>query len=336
MSYKLAINFNWTGGLDREDAFKRVKAADEAGVHSVWVAEAWGYDAVPLLTQIVERTSNIQVGTGILNIFSRTPGLMAQTFGTLDGLSNGRMIMGLGTSGANVIEHFHGIPFRYPLTRMKEYVEIINTLIANEKLNYNGKLFKLNRGFTLRFELVRNHIPIYIASLTPKSVEQTAHIADGWLPIWTPLQNVAEEVKRFRQAAADAGRDPAVLTVRAPGSIVVTSSDRVEKARQGVAGGFAFYVARMGTFYYEHVSRLGYADDAAAIKKAFDSPGGSAAGAAMVSPEFQQSVGFVTDSIDAARDRLAQQAEAGIDLHSIDIQADTPAEQQKIYEQLVG
>lgn len=335
MGYKLAINFNWTGGLDREEAFARVRAADEAGVHSVWVAEAWGYDAVPFLTQIAERTNRIQVGTGILNIFSRTPALMAQTFGTLDIISHGRMIIGLGTSGANVIEHFHGLPFKYPLTRMKEYVDIINMLIANQKLVYNGKIFKMNRGFTLRFDLVRNHIPIFIASLTPKSVEQTAQIADGWLPIWTPLQNVAEEVRRFRAAAAAAGRDPSALTVRAPGTIVITRSGNVERARQAVAGSFAFYVARMGTFYYEHVSRLGYADEAAAIKKAFDE-GGSAAGTAAVSPELQQAVGFVTDSIEAARERLAQQSEAGIDLHSVDVQTESPAEQQKIYEQLIG
>lgn len=334
MSFKLSVGVNWSGG-DRDAAFERVRAAEEAGVHSVWVAEAWGYDAVPMLTQIVERTRQIQVGTGILNIFSRTPGLMAQSFGTLDALSGGRMIIGLGTSGANVIEHFHGVPFKYPLTRMKEYVEIINMLMRNEKLVYNGKIFKLNRGFTLRFDLVRNHIPIYIASLTPKSVEQTAQIADGWLPIWTPLQNVAAEVKAFGAAAQAAGRDPASLTVRAPGSIVITSSKNVERAKQGVAGGLAFYVARMGTFYYEHVSRLGYADEAAAIKKAFDESGSGAA-TALISEELQQSVGFVTDSVDAARERLAAQEAAGIDLHAVEVQADTPAEMQKIYERLIG
>jgi alkanesulfonate monooxygenase SsuD/methylene tetrahydromethanopterin reductase-like flavin-dependent oxidoreductase (luciferase family) len=250
-------------------------------------------------------------------------------------MSNGRMIIGLGTSGANVIEHFHGVPFKLPLTRMKEYVDIINTLMRNEKLVYNGKIFKLNRGFTLRFDVARPHIPIYIASLTPKSVEQTAQIADGWLPIWTPLQDVAAEVKAFRAAAAKAGRDPESLTVRAPGTITITSKQNVERARQGVAGGLAFYVARMGTFYYEHVSRLGYADEAAAIKSAFDSSGAAAASAA-ISPELQQAVGFVTDSVDAARDRLAEQEAAGLDLHSIDVHADSAAEEQRMYERLVS
>jgi len=334
VGYNLAVNVNWSGA-DREEAFDRVRAADEAGVHSVWVAEAWGYDAVPMLTQIAERTKQIQIGTGILNIFSRTPGLMAQTFGTLDLLSEGRMIIGLGTSGANVIEHFHGLPFKLPLTRMKEYVDIINTLIRGEKLMYGGKVFKMARGFTLRFDLKRNHIPIYIASLTPKSVEQTAQIADGWLPIWTPLQDVEKEVKAFRAAAQAAGRDPASLTVRAPGSITITSSKNVERTRQGVAGGLAFYVARMGTFYYEHVSRIGYADEAAAIKAAFDT-GGAAAATATISPELQQAVGFVTDSVDAARERLAEQTAAGIDLHTVEVHAETAAEMRAVYEKLVA
>ncbi|HZU76724.1 MAG TPA: LLM class flavin-dependent oxidoreductase, partial [Dehalococcoidia bacterium] len=324
-----------SGVSDREQVFDYARAADEAGVHSIWTAEAWGPDAVPMLTQVAERTKNIQVGTAILNIFSRTPALFAQTFGTLDVLSGGRMIIGLGTSGANVIEHFHGVPFKLPLTRMKEYVDIINTLISGEKLDYEGKIFKLHRGFTLRFDLPRKHIPIYIASLTPKSVEQTAQIADGWLPIWTPIQDVAGEVKRFRAAAAKAGRDPNSLTVRSPGSITITRKEDVERTRKGVAGSFAFYLARMGVFYYEHVSRLGYEEEAAAIKAAFDQ-NGSQAGAAAVPDELQQAVGFVTDSVDAARERLAEQEAAGIDLHSVEVRTGSPAETQHIYERLVS
>ena len=335
MGFRLATNVNWTGNRDAEQVFNFVRAADEGGVHSIWVAEAWGQDAVPMMTQLVERTKNIQIGSGILNTFSRTPGLMAQTFGTLDLLSNGRMIIGLGSSGANVIEHFHGVPFRRPLQRMHEYVDIINTLMRGEKLVHHGKIFNLDRGFTLRFDVLRPHIPIFIASLTPKSVVQTAQIADGWLPIWTPLQDVEKEINAFRAAAAKAGRDPKSLTVRAPGTVHVTSSKNIDRVRQGVAGGFAFYVSRMGTFYYEHVSRLGYGEEAAAIKSAFDKSG-SAAATAEVPAEMQQGLGFVTDSVDAARERLAAQEAAGIDLHSIDVQAETPKEAQKIYERLVA
>ena len=330
--HKLSVGVNWQGPLERERTYDEVRAADESGVHSVWVAEAWGRDAFTTLALLADRTRQIQLGTGIVNIFSRSPGALAQHFATLDELSGGRMIIGLGTSGANVIEHFHGVPFERGLRRLREYVEVINMLIAGEPLNYQGEIFKLGRGFTLRFETVRKHIPIYLATLNPASVGQTARIADGWLPIWTPLEKLAPIIREFRDTAAKAGRDPQALTVRSPGGITITKN--VERAKAGVAGGLAFYVSRMGVFYYEHVSRLGYADEAAAIKRAFDE-GGSQAGAAAVPEQLQQQVGFVTDSIDAARERIAEQEAAGIDLHDVRVDAATPQERAKVYEQLV-
>ncbi|HEY8491714.1 MAG TPA: LLM class flavin-dependent oxidoreductase [Dehalococcoidia bacterium] len=333
MGYQLAVNVDWQGNLDRERAFQRVRAADEAGVHSVWVAEAWGRDAFTMMTQLVERTSRIQVGSGIVNVFSRSPAALAQHFATLDELSGGRMIIGLGTSGANVIEHFHGVPFQKPLRRLREYVEIINLLMAGTPLKYEGEIFHLQRGFTLRFETVRKHIPVYLATLSPRSVRQTAEIADGWLPIWTPVGDLPKLVQGFRDAAAKAGRNPADLVVRSPGTIVITKD--VERARAGVAGGFAFYVARMGVFYYEHVTRLGYGELADRIRQAWEE-GGSRAGAAAVPGDLQQALGLVTDSVEAARERLAEQAAAGVDLHSVQVDAEDPHELQRIYERLVA
>ncbi|MGH2584689.1 MAG: LLM class flavin-dependent oxidoreductase, partial [Dehalococcoidia bacterium] len=248
-------------------------------------------------------------------------------------LSEGRMIIGLGTSGAQVIEHFHGVPFERGLRRLREYVEIINALIAGEPLNYEGELFSLKRGFTLRFETVRKHIPIYLATLSPASVRQTARIADGWLPIWTPIEKLSEEITRLRETAAKAGRDPKAIVVRSPGGITITK--KVERAKAGVAGGLAFYVSRMGVFYYEHMSRLGYADETAAIKRAWEE-GGSQAGTAAVPEQLQQQLGFVTDSVDAARERIAEQKAAGIDLHQVSVDAETPQERAKVYERLVA
>jgi alkanesulfonate monooxygenase SsuD/methylene tetrahydromethanopterin reductase-like flavin-dependent oxidoreductase (luciferase family) len=331
--HQLSVGVNWQGMLDRERIFDEVRAADESGVHSVWVAEAWGRDAFSMLTQLAERTQRIHLATGIVNIFSRTPAALAQHFTTLDELSGGRAIIGLGTSGANVIEHFHGIPFERSLRRLREYVDVINMLVAGEPLQYEGEIFTLKRGFTLRFETVRKHIPIYIASLNPASVRQTARIADGWLPIWTPLEKVQAEVENFRAAAVKAGRDPATLTVRSPGGITVTQN--VERAKQGVAGGLAFYVARMGVFYYEHISRLGYADEAAAIKRGFEE-GGSRGGMSAVPESLQQAVGFVTDSVDAARERIAEQEAVGINLHDVRVDAESAQERARVYERLVS
>jgi F420-dependent oxidoreductase-like protein len=331
--HKLSVGVDWQGPLDRERVYENVRAADESGVHSMWTSEAWGRDAFTLLALLADRTQHIQLGTSIVNIYSRTPAALAQHFATLDEVSNGRMIIGLGTSGAQVIEHFHGVPFERGLRRLREYVEVINMLIAGEPLNYEGEIFNLKRGFTLRFDTVRKHIPIYLATLNPASVRQTARIADGWIPIWTPIEKVGDEIKLLRDTAAKAGRDPESITVRSPGGITITKN--LDRAKAGVAGGLAFYVSRMGVFYYEHVSRLGYADEAAAIKRAWDE-GGSQAGAAAVPEHLQQQMGFVTDSVEAARERLAEQEAAGINLHAVSVDADTPQERAKIYEQLVS
>jgi F420-dependent oxidoreductase-like protein len=331
--HKLSVGVDWQGPLDRERVYENVRAADESGVHSMWTSEAWGRDAFTLLALLADRTKNIQLGTSIVNIYSRSPAALAQHFTTLDEVSNGRMIIGLGTSGAQVIEHFHGVPFQRGLRRLREYVDVINMLVAGEPLNYEGEIYNLKRGFTLRFDTVRKHIPIYLATLNPASVRQTARIADGWIPIWTPIEKIDEEIKLLRETAAKAGRDPESITVRSPGGITITKN--LDRAKAGVAGGLAFYVSRMGVFYYEHVSRLGYADEAAAIKRAWDE-GGSQAGTAAVPEHLQQQMGFVTDSVEAARERLAEQEAAGINLHAVSVDADTPKERAKIYEQLVS
>ena len=167
---KLSIGVAWTGD-NTEQVIRDAKVADEAGVDSLFVAETWGHDAFTLLTLLARETKRIKLGTAIVNIYSRSPGALAQHFATLDQLSGGRMLIGLGTSGPNVIEHFHGVKFEKPFTRTREYVEIINMLLRQEKLDYDGDVFKLARGFTLRFTPVRPHIPIWIASITPKSVQ---------------------------------------------------------------------------------------------------------------------------------------------------------------------
>src|SRR5207245_11546296 len=166
-------------------------------------------------------TQHMQLGTGIVNTYSRTPAALAQHFATLDELSGGRMVIGLGTSGYRVIEHWHGVPFQPSLTRLREYVEIIRMILAGEPLKYSGKVFNLQRGFRLRFQPVRSRIPIFIASLTAKSVAQNARIADGWMPVLIPLQHLRHEVQAFSRLVQAAGRDTRSVTVRYQGSLTV-------------------------------------------------------------------------------------------------------------------
>ncbi len=165
-------------------------------------------DAFTPLTLLAEHTRKVLLGTNIVNIYSRTPGALAQHFATLDGLSNGRMIIGLGTSGPNVIEHFHGIKFNPAVRRMEETVDIINLLVAGTPLQYEGKLFKLQRGFTLRFDTQRKHIPIFIGAIKRKSLELAARKADGWLPAMIPTSKLKDAITDFRAMVKAAGRDP--------------------------------------------------------------------------------------------------------------------------------
>lgn len=330
MTPRLAIGVNWQGEFEREKVFERVRIADDAGVDSVFVAEAWGRDAFTLLTQLAERTKRIKLATGIVNYYSRTPAALAQHFATLDELSGGRMIIGLGASSANVIEHFHGVKFEPTLARMRETVQIINTLMAGEKLVHHGKVFHLDRGFRLRFEPVRQHIPVYIASFRPRAMKVVAEIADGWMPTMVPMQQAKAQVDRFLGYVRDAGRDPAETTVRFLG--VTVAKDR-GRAVEAAKAGTAFYVARMGDYYYQQLCDMGLANDANAIRQAW-AEGGSAAGIAAVSEAMVDALSFV-GSVDECRDRLAQEEAAGINLHNVTVSGYEAAEEGRIYEQLM-
>jgi F420-dependent oxidoreductase-like protein len=335
MARRIAMGFDWQGSADRDKAFDRVRVADAAGVDSVWVAEAWGQDAFSLLTLLADRTENIQLGTGIVNIYSRTPAALAQHFGTLDELSGGRVIIGLGNSGPRVIEHFHGVPFQPAFRRMRETVELLRAFFKHERVYYDGELFKLERGFTLRFEPVRKEVPIYLATLNPKSVKMTAELADGWLPTMIPIENLEREAAQVKAWVRATGRDPDAFTVRAPSGVTVANTpEKVESARRRSTGTLAFYCARMGDFYFRQLERQGFGEQAAAVKKAWNE-GGTGAGVAAVPPDMLDHFGFV-GSTEACVERLERQQAAGVSLHGAGVIEDDPRELAKILEKLVG
>lgn len=331
MAYKISIGIDWQGKLDYQALCEKVQIAEAAGVHSAWVPEAWGRDAFTILTLLADKTKRINLGTAIVNTYSRTPAALAQHFATLDEVSGGRMLLGLGTSGPQVIEHFHGVAFRPPLQRMREYVEIINTLMKGEPLKYSGKVFDLQRGFTLRFQPVRDHIPIYLATLNARSVKMTAELADGWLPIMIPIEHLKSEIDNLRQASVAAGRPANAVAVRSPGTITVTS--QVDKACAASAGMLAFYIGRMGTFYAAQLTRLGYGEAVETIKEAW--AGGSRAAGEAVPVQLVDATGCV-GSVEAGIDRLQAQEECGVDLHHVNVQAENNREYGRILAKLVG
>jgi F420-dependent oxidoreductase-like protein len=328
---KISIGIGWRGD-DTDSVLREAKAAEDAGVDALFVAETWGHDAFTILALIARETKRIKLGTSIVNIYSRSAGALAQHFATLDQLSGGRMIIGLGTSGPNVIEHFHGVKFDKPFTRMREYVEIINLLMSGQKLEYQGRVHKLARGFTLRFPPVRPHIPIWIASITPKSIKQTAAIADGWLPIFLPRAQWQQQLGAFHAAVREAGRNPEDVTVRCPYGVTVTADPgRVAAGRRANA---AFYIARMGDFYYEHFVRMGYREAADAVRAAW-AQGGSGAGAAALPDALVDQLGMAGE-VEACIDALDAAREAGFSMLSVGVVERDADKRAAIYRRLVG
>ncbi len=328
----LSVGINWQGPFDIGSVIEQAKIADDAGVDALFVAEAWGRDAFTILAVLARETSRIKLGTSIVNTYSRSPAALAQHFATLDELSGGRMIIGLGTSGHRVIEHFHGVDFGLPLTRLREYVDIINMLMRQEPLKYSGRIFKLERGFTLRLEPVRDHIPIWIASVTPRSVQQTAAIADGWFPIFMPREQWKDQLGLFFDAVKAAGRVPEDVVVRNPSGVSVT--DDPDRTYTGLAANAAFYIARMGDFYYEHFVRMGYREEADAVRKAW-AEGGSGAGASALPAELVKQMG-TAGPVEQCIEALDEAQAAGFRMHSVSVAESDPKRRADIFRQLVG
>jgi alkanesulfonate monooxygenase SsuD/methylene tetrahydromethanopterin reductase-like flavin-dependent oxidoreductase (luciferase family) len=267
MARRLALSVGFTGNPDQNnELINRIKIAEEVGVEAIFTAETWGRDQFSLLTQIALQTSKIKLGTGIAPVFGRSPAVLAMTYATLDELSGGRVIIGLGTSGSRVIEHWHGEKFEKPLQRLKEYCQIINLIMAGEKVFHEGEVFKLQRGFKLLFNPVRNHIPISIASISPKSMEIVGEVADGWMPIYWPKSKFKDGLATVQKGADRSGRAPG--SVETVASLTTVIEDDPAKAKRMAAGGISWYVTNMGDFYHQMLSRNGFPAEVAAMRKA--------------------------------------------------------------------
>ena len=334
MTKRIGLQVGFAGSpAEREDIVKRVQIAEDLGVESVWVAEAWGRDAFSMLTHLALTTKKIGLGTAIVNVFSRTPAVLAMTFGTLDELSGGRAIIGLGSSGANVVEHWHGVPFEKPATRLREYVEIITMIMRRQKLMYDGKVFKMQRGFTAQFPVFRDHIPTYIASITPKSMVQTGEVADGWIPIYWPKDKIASGVETLMEGARKAGKTRADITVAPAIVLQVTDDASEETIRAQARAPIAFYVGRMGTYYYEMLNRHGFEEEVAAIQAAWAARDAKAAAAAVSDRMLDQTA--VVGPFDKCREDLDERRALGVDLPIINMPGRDAGEMGRMLEALL-
>lgn len=266
MSQRLGINLTLRDDRPLSEVIEFIQRMEHLGYDSVWTGESWGRDLFTMLTYIAANTSRIQVCAGIANVYSRTPALLAQTVSTLDEVSNGRAVLGLGSSGERVIQDWHGVPYTKPLQRTREYIEIINLALSGSRVNYDGEFYSL-RDFRLAVKSQREHIPIFIASVGRKNVELTGELADGWAPIYLSAKHMDKFRTWLDEGASRSKRSSNVIEVR-PYTIVCVSDDiRIAKAL--AKGHLAFYIGGMGRYYHDLVARYGYVEETAAIKDFF-------------------------------------------------------------------
>ena len=255
------VKDNW------EEVSSYVKEAERLGVDTVWSAEAWGYDAVTPLAYLAARTSRIRLGSGIIQAGTRTPALVAMTAMTLASMSGDRFLLGLGASGPQVIEGWHGIPFKRPIRRIREIIEIVRMATNGERVSYEGKVYQLplpgGEGKALRSSATaRPNIPIYLATLSPKSLEMTGELADGWIGTSFMPEHADVFFSHIERGATRAGRSLEDIDLQAGG--VVAFSDDVERLIQARKPGLAFTLGAMGSrehnFYNAAFQRAGYED----------------------------------------------------------------------------
>lgn len=251
---------------DWEQSATWVREAERLGVDSVWAGEAWGFDAATQIAFLAARTTNISLGTGILQAGTRSPANIAMTALSLASMSGDRFLLGLGTSGPQVIEGWHGVPFQPAVTRLRETVEIIRLASSGERLAFEGKAYKLplpgGAGRALRSSARPRQIPVYLATLGLKSLEVTGEIADGWIASSFMPEHADVFLDHIAAGARKGGRDLNDLDLQAGG--VVAFSDDVDNLIAPRKPGFAFEMGAMGSkdrnFYSDAYERQGYGE----------------------------------------------------------------------------
>jgi coenzyme F420-dependent oxidoreductase len=251
-----------------EDLVALTRRAEDRGYERAWLPETWGRDAASTLAVLAERTDEIELGTSIANVYSRSPALLGQTAATLQEVSDGRFRLGIGPSGPAVIEGWHGVEFDRPLRRTRECVEIIKAVIAGDPVEHDGDVFSLS-GFRLRCDPPDSPPPVDAAGMGPKAVELAGRFADGWHATTFTRDGLRDRLEDLRRGADLGDRDPA--DVRTTLSLPACALEDGERARRLAAQHLAFYVGGMGTYYRDSLVRQGHEDLANDIAAAWAS-----------------------------------------------------------------
>ncbi len=315
---KLGLNLGYWGTGNDADNLALAREADRLGYSVVWAAEAYGSDSPTVLAWIAAQASRIDIGSAVMQIPARTPAATAMTAATLDTLSGGRFRLGLGVSGPQVSEGWHGVPFAKPLTRTREYVDIVRMALSRQRVRYEGSAYTLplpggaGKALQLIVHPVREHIPIYLAAVGPKNLQLTGEIADGWLAIFYAPDHGKELFEHLAAGRAKADKTLDGFDVVANTSMVV--GEDIEACAAPLRSMAALYVGGMGSreqnFYNALAVRMGYAEAAAEVQNRYLSRDYDGA-AATVPLEFVDSTALLGPPARIA-ERMAAFAESGV------------------------
>jgi F420-dependent oxidoreductase-like protein len=318
---KLGLHVGYWGlGLSASEQLQLVLEAEKLGYDSVWTAEAYGSDAATVLAWLAQATSTIRLGSAIFQMPGRSAAMTAMTAATIDVLSDGRMLLGIGTSGPQVAEGWHGQRFGKMLQRTREYVEVLRMALARERVVFQGETLELplpdgpGKALKLMIAPVQERMPIYIAAIGPKNTELTAEIADGWIPTLFSPEHVAEFRPLLEAGFAKAGGGKGYDDFDIVPTVNVMISDDVESARDAMRHYVALYVGGMGSrkqnFYNALVQRYGFEDAARRVQDLY-LEGRKDEAAAALPGELIDTVTLVGPR-DVVRERLAVYRDAGV------------------------
>ncbi len=338
---RLAISCGYAGMGLGTSTVDTVREAERLGYCVAWVAEAYGSDAPTVLAWLGASTSSIGLGAGIMQIPARTPAMTAMTAATLDSLSGGRLVLGLGVSGPQVSEGWHGVPFASPLARTREYVEIVRMALRREAVQYAGEHFALplpgGAGKPLRLTIhpPRPDLPIYLAAVGPRNLRLAGEVADGWLAVFLSPEHSADQFDAVRagRAAAGAGTSSDPMSgFDTVATVPVCISDDLEAARAAIAGYTALYIGGMGSrqqnFYNALARRMGFESAAEEIQDLYLAGRPRDAAAAVPFDLVDQTA--LIGPVDRIAERVGRYADAGVTTLSVAPYGSSPEEQRAV------
>jgi F420-dependent oxidoreductase-like protein len=316
---KLGVHVGyWGPGLRAKDQLRIGQEAESLGYDSLWVAEAYGSDAATVMGWLAAQTSTIKLGAGIFQMPARSATMTAMTAATIDQLSDGRMLLGIGSSGPQVAEGWHGQPFAHQLQRTREYVQVVRMALSRERVEHHGETLELplpdgpGKALKLMIAPVQERIPIYLAAIGPKNTQLAGEIADGWLPWFFSPEHVSDFRTLLQEGADRAGRSLAGFDI-AP-AVHACVSDDWELARNVMRPILALYIGAMGSskqnFYNRLVQRYGFEEAARQIQDLYVDGKKTEAGDAI--PDELIDTVSLCGPRDVVRDRIAAFRDAGV------------------------